>query len=74
MAADRKKLNMQLGTVGRLLVSHTALALCYGVFLFLYELPILRVLLEPVHPVLIAWAGALALYDVAVRKLWKQLT
>jgi hypothetical protein len=73
MAADRKKLNMQLGTVGRLLTSHTALALCYGVFLFLYELPILRVLLEPVHPVLIAWAGALALYDVAVRKLWKQL-
>lgn len=64
---------MHRSRLARLLTSHTALALCYGVFLLLYEVKYLREVIPAVHPVLIAWAGALAVYDVAVRKLWQRL-
>lgn len=64
---------IQKNRVTRLLTSHTALAFCYGIFLLLYELKFLREIVPAVHPFLIAWAVALALYDVVVRKLWKHL-
>ena len=64
---------IQKNRVTRLLTSHTALAFCYGIFLLLYEVKFLRETVPVVHPFLIAWAGALAVYDVVVRKLWQKL-
>lgn len=56
-----------------MLTSHVWLVFFYGIFLFLYEIIILREVVPVVHPLLIAWAGALILYDIVVRKCWKQM-
>ena len=70
---DKLDEKVQKNRVTRLLTSHTALAFCYGIFLLLYEVKFLRETVPVVHPFLIAWAGALAVYDVVVRKLWQKL-
>ena len=57
--------------VTRWLADHGNLAFFYGIFLFLYEVSILREVVPAIHPPLIAWAGLLAVYDIFVRKLWK---
>ena len=57
----------------RMLTSHVWLAFFYGIFLFLYEIVILREVVPVVHPLLIAWAGALIFYDIVVRKYWKEM-
>ena len=59
--------------ITRFFTSHTVLAFFYGAFLFLYEVKFLRQLIPVVHPVLIAWAGLLFLYDVLVRCCWNKL-
>ncbi len=64
---------MQKHLVTRLLTSHVALAFCYGIFLFLYEIKFLRETVPVVHPILIGWAGLLAVYDILVRRLWEKL-
>ena len=57
----------------RALVSHKWLVFFYGIFLFLYEIKFLREWVSAIHPVLIAWAGALLIYDVLIRKIWKKV-
>lgn len=57
----------------RILVSHTSLAFCYGIFLFLYDIALLREVIPVVHPILIGWAGGLFLYDVFIRDFWGKL-
>ena len=70
---ERLDQRMQAYGIVRFLTSHTALAFFYGVFLFLYELRYLRQAVPAIHPVLIAWAGALAVYDIVVRRIWEKL-
>lgn len=57
----------------RVLFSHKWLAFFYGIFLFLYELKFFRVWVADLHPVLIAWAGGIVVYDVLIRKIWKKI-
>ena len=64
---------LQKNPLMRFLTSHTALVFCYGIFLFLYEIKFLREVIPVVHPVLIGWAGLLAVYDIVVRRLWEKL-
>lgn len=70
---ERLDQRMQAYGIVRFLTSHTALAFFYGVFLFSYELRYLRQIAPAIHPVLIAWAGALAVYDIVVRRILKKL-
>lgn len=53
--------------------NHVSLAFFYGIFLFLYENAILREVVPAFHPLLIAWACALAFYDIFIRRLWKEI-
>ena len=64
---------MQKRWLTRMLTSYTALAFCYGLFLFLYELPLIREPVAAVHPVLIVWTGVLTVYSIVVRRLWEKL-
>lgn len=57
----------------RQMTSHTVLAFCYGLFLFLYEVKFARDIVSPLHPLLIAWGGVLVLYDIFVRDIWKKI-
>lgn len=57
----------------RFLTTRSNLLLFYGIFLFLYEIRFLRHLVPALHPVLIGWAGALVLYDLLVRRSWRQV-
>ena len=59
--------------ITRFFTSFIALAFFYGTFLFFYEIKFLRELIPVVHPVLIAWAGGLALYNLIIRKLYTKL-
>jgi len=56
-----------------MLLSHSNLAFGYGIFLFLYEIALLRDLVSMVHPVLLGWAGVIFLYDVCVGRIWEKL-
>ncbi len=64
---------VQAHALTRILTSHVWLAFFYGTFLFLYEIIILREIVPVVHPLLIAWAGALIFYDLVVRKYWQRV-
>lgn len=44
------------------------MAFFYGIFLFLYELKFMREIVSAIHPVLICWAGSVAIYNVLFRK------
>lgn len=57
--------------VTRWIADHGNLAFFYGIFLFLYEVSVLRNIVPVIHPPLIAWAGILVVYDIFVRRLWK---
>ncbi len=72
---DAKKIEKKVDQylILRFLTSNKWLAFFYGIFLFLYELKFIRENLSSVHLVLIAWAGALVVYNVVVRKLWRRL-
>ena len=59
--------------VTRLLTDYGALAFCYGLFLFLYDLPVLQDVIEGAHLALIGWAGLLTVYSIVVRRLWEKL-
>ncbi len=58
--------------ITRVMTSHVWLAFFYGIFLFLYEIAFMREMIPVVHPILIAWAGALILYDLVVRRYWNR--
>lgn len=67
--------NEKLGHIRfmHVLLSHHVLAFFYGSFLFLYELSITQEMVSAVHPVLIMWSAAVVLYDIFVRRLWREL-
>ncbi len=71
--AAKLEARMEQNKLTHFLTSHVALAFCYGVFLFLYDVALLRNLVAQIHPVLIAWAGCLFIYDILVRQIWKKL-
>lgn len=56
-----------------ILFSHHFLAFFYGSFLFLYELSITQEIVSVIHPVLIIWSVAVVLYDIFIRRIWKEI-
>ncbi len=59
--------------LARLLTSHVCMAFFYGIFLFGYEIGLLRQVIAPLHLLLIGWAGVLFMYDLLIRRIWTRL-
>ena len=55
--------------IAKFVFSHTSLAFFYGLFLFLYEIKFVRGIISVLHPMLIAWAVIIVLYDIFIRKI-----
>ncbi len=53
------------------LLSHQAFAFFYGIFLFGYEISLIRNIVSVIHPIFIAWGCLLICYDVFIRKSWE---
>lgn len=52
----------------RFITSFTPMMVCYGTFLFLYEVKFARETVTVVHPVLIGWALLVAAYSLLIRR------
>lgn len=59
--------------LAKFVFSHTSLAFFYGLFLFLYEIKFVRDIISVLHPMLIAWAVIIVLYDIFIRKIWRKI-
>ncbi len=57
----------------RWITSHTVLAFFYGIFLFLYEIQIIREYIPILHPLFILWSGIIFVYDIFIRKFWNEV-
>ena len=57
----------------RFFTSYTPMMVCYGTFLFLYEVKFARETVTVVHPVLIGWALLVAAYSLLIRRDWRAL-
>lgn len=55
--------------ITRFLFSPVSLAFAYAVFLFAYEIIFLRDIIPVLHPVLIAWAGIVVVYNMLIRRI-----
>ena len=53
------------------LLSHQVFAFFYGIFLFGYEVSLIRNIISVIHPIFIAWGCLLICYDIFIRKSWE---
>ena len=54
--------------ITRFLLSPISMAFAYCIFLFIYEIVILRDVVTAIHPVLIGWAGIIVAYNALIRR------
>lgn len=57
----------------KFILSNSNLAFFYGIFLFLYELRVVREYISVIHPILIIWAVVVFVYDFVVLDMWEDI-